>query len=1087
MSSVYYLWRVLLTSGPQSGQYTSFFSPTTPTVGPNGETIDPTATVQLNVSTNLIYQQLPNLSNGRSKTESVLTSPSGANLSLYPTIAPNKSLNVLTPSGNLFNDSFLKNDLNTIDLWSSYTNGDSSITQVIGLLSLNASITNSSYGYIVSKPNFTINGTALKFFQISLQLESSITSNNKRYWGVGIPSSTFSYATPYSNGFFFKIENSQLYAICISNSVEVYSQLLTIRTDNLYHNYYIQFKDCCVFWYVDNMELYLATTDLAPFILNFYLNLGTFNNSSGTITASTFNINLINYDDTSVSVSQLTDVTYPWRKTTINKKNELVITNNKVKFRDGFADKSRPIPDTFLWDISSNASNIIANGGNSSGSSYLLISMSPFLQNIETVLTSKSFFDFPFKIGCGFSMSQRLIGQEVGIEVVGYDEVLDTVPTTTIVSPFSVTTTGATSSTLTLNIASGILPITGGTRVILYGFSDSRLNVGPVVVLNITNNTQFTVSLPASITYATISGTVAVADQLNSVRNGFNLLIENATVTNGSICSRRNGSSVRYLSAQNISTTNGTQTNINPFTDSWNTTSNQEFYTNLDELYFRSYPSDSLNAITNSIKLSQAIPDEEYKYKLRIRTKNLQNFMIPVGRINSVTKSGTTTATVQTDVAHNLNTTSFVYIYGIRDQTNFPNLSASTQVISIVNSTTFTITIGTAVTSSSNGGAVFLINGSVANTQFVTQSVQSISSTVSGVLTVIGNAGWSGPVIGDYIHLYGLTNALAYEGAYKVLQLSGSSLLLATTLPTFGSITTGGCVIKRTDVRIHYIRFMDYTRLQTEIIGGRGNTTDNNNAIPVTMASGNVAISSGTVAISSGTVSTVSSMTSGNLAIPGIVNDVGSAAIIITTTTATLTPTFGVSYVVNIIVTLVSGSNPTMDVDVQESDDTGTNWYTVYSFARITVVGAYRTPKLFFRGNRIRYVQTIGGATPSFTRAINRLQCSDSVPSVVSQLIDRTTINVNTLNSTTPSFSTVNCSNLYLGIRIVSASVAPAIQLQASEDNGVNWYNVGSVLTSVPGSVVYNTLTFINFPLVRAIVTAAGTTAVLDYVIIRTF
>jgi hypothetical protein len=1082
MSSVYYLWRVLLTSGPQSGQYTSFFSPTTPTVGPNGETIDPTATVQLNVSTNLIYQQLPNLSNGRSKTESVLTSPSGANLSLYPTIAPNKSLNVLTPSGNLFNDSFLKNNLNTIDLWSSYTNGNSSITQVIGLLSLNASITNSSYGYIVSKPNFIINGTALKFFQISLQLESSITSNNKRYWGVGIPSSTFSYATPYSNGFFFKIENSQLYAICISNSVEVYSQLLTIRTDNLYHNYYIQFKDCCVFWYVDNMELYLATTDLAPFILNFYLNLGTFNDSSGTITASTFNINLINYDDTSVSVSQLSDVSYPWRKTTINKKNELVITNNKVKFRDGFADTSRPIPDTFLWDISSNASNIITNGGNSSGSSYLLISMSPFLQNIETVLTSKSFFDFPFKIGCGFSMSQRLIGQEVGIEVVGYDEVLDTVPTTTIVSPFSVT---ATQSGTTITVTTtGVVPITGGTRVILYGFSDSRLNTGPFPIsINAQNSFQITNS-PVNVTISTpVSGTVAVADQLNSVRNGFNLLIENATVTNGSICSRRNGSSVKYLSAQTISTTNGTQTNGNPYTDSWNTASNQEFYTNLDELYFRSYPSDSLNAITNSTKFSQAIPDEDYKYKLRIRTKNLQNFMIPVGRINSVTKSGTSTATVVTDVAHNLNTTSFVYIYGIRDLTPFPNLTASTQVLSIVNSTTFTITIGSASTSSSNGGAVFLINGGVGNNQILTQSVQSISSTVSGVLTVIGNTGWTGPSIGEYMHLYGLTNALAYEGAYKVLQLSGSSLLLATTLPTFGSITTGGCVIRRTDVRIHYIRFMDYTRLQTEIIGGRGNTTDNNNAIPVTMASGNVVISSGTI----NTVSTVSTMTSGNLAIPGIINDVGSAAIIITTTTSTLTPTFGVSYVVNIIVTLVSGSNPTMDVDVQESDDSGTSWYTVYSFARITLVGAYRTPKLFFRGNRIRYVQTIGGATPSFTRSINRLQCSDSVPTVVSQLIDRTTINVNTLNSTTPSFITVNCSNLYLGIRIVSASVAPAIQLQASEDNGVNWYNVGTVLTSVPGSVVYNTLTFINFPLVRAIVTAAGTTAVLDYVIIRTF
>ena len=134
---------------------------------------------------------------------------------------------------------------------------------------------------------------------------------------------------------------------------------------------------------------------------------------------------------------------------------------------------------------------------------------------------------------------------------------------------------------------------------------------------------------------------------------------------------------------------------------------------------------------------------------------------------------------------------------------------------------------------------------------------------------------------------------------------------------------------------------------------------------------------SGAVTANIGT-GTLAGVTSANLGIPGAIADVASAALTTTTTTAAFTPTFGCSYEVNIPVTVVSGTSPTLDVTVQESDDTGTNWFDVYTFPRITATGIYRSPKLPLTGNRVRYVQTVGGTTPSFTRSINRLQSSDT-------------------------------------------------------------------------------------------------------------
>lgn len=239
------------------------------------------------------------------------------------------------------------------------------------------------------------------------------------------------------------------------------------------------------------------------------------------------------------------------------------------------------------------------------------------------------------------------------------------------------------------------------------------------------------------------------------------------------------------------------------------------------------------------------------------------------------------------------------------------------------------------------------------------------------------------------------------------------------------------------------------------------------------------------VTVSSGTITTVSTVTASNSAATTLVADVASAALTTTTTTAAITPTFGASYQVNIPVTAVSGTTPTLDVSIEESDDNGTNWYKVYDFPRITATGIYRSPALPLIGTRIRYVQTVGGTTPSFTRAINRVQSSwQSL--AARQLIDRT-VSLTTLNSVTPTLLCRDCGNatqLVINVGAITTT-APQLQLEGSDDFGATWYAIGTPLTAVASSTVQVTVNSINAGAVRARVSTAGVGVTAGYVMIK--
>lgn len=255
-------------------------------------------------------------------------------------------------------------------------------------------------------------------------------------------------------------------------------------------------------------------------------------------------------------------------------------------------------------------------------------------------------------------------------------------------------------------------------------------------------------------------------------------------------------------------------------------------------------------------------------------------------------------------------------------------------------------------------------------------------------------------------------------------------------------------------------------------------------------------VPTGTTSVS-GTVTAALGASTANVGyfglLPPITNaDVSSAALTTTTTTSAFTPASGTDYEINIPVTVVSGTTPTLDVVVQESDD-GTNWFDVYHFPRITATGMYRSPKITLKGRQVRYVQTVGGTTPSFTRAINRLQGQSSAVPLLRRIFDRSLNTTQALNSTTTTAAAIplsvqECTNLQLVISSGAiTTTAPALQLQASEDGGVSWFNIGTPLTAVANSVVQSTLVDVNYELVRAIVTTAGSGATLNYVAIKGF
>lgn len=313
-------------------------------------------------------------------------------------------------------------------------------------------------------------------------------------------------------------------------------------------------------------------------------------------------------------------------------------------------------------------------------------------------------------------------------------------------------------------------------------------------------------------------------------------------------------------------------------------------------------------------------------------------------------------------------------------------------------------------------------------------------------------------------------------------------LRIATTL-TGGSVQAVS-VLTRNDSDPNYFQVSNATAANLNATVTATNLSTNIsqiNGVAPLMGNGVTGTGSPRVTISSDNTSNTNPWLVSN-AKPEAITDVASAAITTTTTTAAFTPTRGASYQIAIPVTVVSGTSPTNDTGIEESLD-GTNWFRVWDMERITATGIYYSPVMPYTGQQVRYVQTIGGTTPSFTRSVVRMQSNITGASIKRRLIDRS-ISLTTLNSTSPVLNTGGASIVQLVINVGAiTTTAPAISLEGSEEASfTNPYTLPvSALTAVASSTVQTTLVGVSAPFVRAKVTTAGVGVTAGYIVIKAF
>lgn len=553
--------------------------------------------------------------------------------------------------------------------------------------------------------------------------------------------------------------------------------------------------------------------------------------------------------------------------------------NGKSITVDSFNDKLREAFQTFPntnWTVpKQGAGDIIAIEGNAGGASYLTVSLDPLKAGTETWIESVGRFKMPTELAFGAHMSQRTVGQEVSMEFVSDEPIVPLFSDIAILSIQQATTT----LTVTTSQEHGLKV---GMKIGIRDVADSRLNYPSLVIATTPTLTSFTVTagpvgaIPSLTAGPFTNGFIYVRSAMGASPNGTSMLFENNSPTNASFYIKSENGDLMPIGGTisgNHSATIASSSSIQAINSALNyafrPTTEYRLSILIDRLQWSDVAVDSMGQSSSRANSSQVVPNPDVDYKVRFRATNNKSLTVPVAQIVSAVKSGTTTATITTDVPHGLTISDQITIYGIRDQAaaSFPNLTSASAVASVINATQFTVVIGTAATVTSYGGYVARVNGGNLPSTLgaITQVIQSVTRT-SNVLTVVGSASWSGFLIGDLINLVGVRNtingdSIGIDGAYRVRDIQTTNLFLEpvgnTPTGTNISLTNcGGGVIKRTDFRLSFIRLLDYERLRVEALPRPGG--DVANALPVVVNGGYI-----------GSISSISSIgTLGNPSAP---------------------------------------------------------------------------------------------------------------------------------------------------------------------------------------------------------------------------
>lgn len=509
-------------------------------------------------------------------------------------------------------------------------------------------------------------------------------------------------------------------------------------------------------------------------------------------------------------------------------------SNITTKFREAF----ETLDTVNRWTLSTGTGDLVFVDGNTAAASYLVVSKSPWEQNTETLLSTVSTFAMPMELSIGAHMSQRTVGQEFSLEVIS-TEPRPAAPADLAISSISQTTTVLTVNTVNPH------GLSIGQAVGVRDVSNTAANYPFLTVATVPSLTQFTATVATgTITTVNNSGFVYRRERFGRASNGVSQIFENATATNASLYVRSEtgdalpSGAIAGAHAVTIGTTASTVAVNAAFAYSF--VPGTEFRMNVqaDRVQFYDSAIDAVAQTANRLLRTQVVPDPSENYRFRIRATNNKSLTVLNAKVVSVTKSGTTTGTFVCDRPHGLVTNDTITYYGSSNQAaaSFPNLTTATAV-TVVNATTFTAVIGTGTTGTAYGGVISKVHGGNLLSALGAPNLAAVSAALATLadgtrqLTLVGSGSWTGMVIGDIVEVAGVSNVtngdlLGVDGAWKVANLATTTLTLVpptgTTMPglpaDFTTTTSGGAVIRRTDLRVSFVRIFDYERARVELL-----------------------------------------------------------------------------------------------------------------------------------------------------------------------------------------------------------------------------------------------------------------------------
>jgi hypothetical protein len=530
-------------------------------------------------------------------------------------------------------------------------------------------------------------------------------------------------------------------------------------------------------------------------------------------------------------------------------------SNIATKLREAFEDLSAD-----HWTTVVGTGDIVQVDGNAAAASYVSISKSPWDAGTQTTLETVATFSMPVEIAFGAHRSQATLGQEFAVEFV------DTSPPLPAIADIAIAAISQATTVLTIDtVADHGLSV--GKSIGIAGCSNPLANYPALVVASTPSPRQFTATAGpgGTIPSQTIAnpagakGAVYFRERLGRANNGVSQIFENATATNGSfyLRSESGDADISGTIAGNHAITIGSTASVQlvntAYAYAFSPTTVYGINVQADRTSFYDVAVDSLAQASSRHIRNKVCPDPDATYRLRIRATNNKALTVINAKVISAVKTGTTTATFTTDRPHGLVTGDPITYYGNSNTgaAAFPNLTTATAV-TVVDATIFTAVIGTASTVTGYGGVIAEVQGGNLPSALGFNNNSAINATLTTLtdgtrqLVLNGAAAWSGLSIGDYVNAEGVSNVtngalLGVDGAWKVANAATTALTLvpctsafAATLPADFALTNcGGAIIKRTCLRLSFVRIFDYERQRVEMLARAGG--DMSAAAPVTI------------------------------------------------------------------------------------------------------------------------------------------------------------------------------------------------------------------------------------------------------------